>query len=58
MFVGMTKIQTVIDDLYWFRIDKNWQPVINGESDKVNKYTIDEFIAIHLAIIVDKVWVN
>ena len=54
VFVVNTKPQAVVDDLYWFGIDENWQPVNNGESDKVNKYTIDEFVAIHYVIIFDK----
>ena len=56
MFIGITKPQTAVDDLYWFGVDENWQPVNNGESDKVNEDAIDEFVAIHIAIIVDKGW--
>ena len=54
MFVGITQSQTVVNDLYWLGIDKNWQPVNNGEGDKIDIDTIDEFITIHDIIIFDR----
>ena len=54
MFVGITQSQTVVNDLYWLGIDKNWQLVNNGEGDKIDIDTIDEFITIHDIIIFDR----
>ena len=56
MLIGITKPQTTVDNLYRFGVDENWQPVNNGESGKVDKDAIDEFVAIHAAIIADKGW--
>ena len=56
MLIGITKPQTTVDDLYRFGVDENWQPFNNGESGKVDEDAIDEFVAIHTAIIADKGW--
>ncbi len=53
MFVRVTKSQAAIDDLYWLGIDKNRQPINNGESDKINKNAVDKFVTVHYVIIFD-----
>jgi len=57
MFVCLTKSQAAVDDLYWLGIDKNRQPINNGESDKVYKNAVDKFVTVHLAIIFDNYYV-
>ena len=54
LIVGITEMQAVVDDLDWLGIDKNWQPVNDGECYKIDIDTIDEFIAIHDTIIFDR----
>ena len=54
MFAIVTKSQAVDDDLYWFGIYENRQPIDNGEGDKVNINTVNEFVVIHYVIIFDK----
>ena len=54
VFIVNTKPQAVLDDVYWFGIYKNRQPIDNGEGDKVNINTGNEFLVIHYVIIFDK----
>ena len=54
MFAIVTKSQAVDDDLYWFGIYKNRQPIDNGEGDKIHINAVDEFVVIHYVIIFDK----
>lgn len=54
MFVCVTKSQAVVDDLYWFWIDENRQPIKNGGDDKVNVNTLNEFVALHKIFIYEK----
>ena len=53
LFVGKTKSQAVVDDLYWFGVYKNRQPINNSESEKINKNVVYEFVTIHCVIIFD-----
>lgn len=54
VFVIITKSQAVVDDLYWFGIDENRQPINNGGDDKVNVNTLNEFVALHKIFIYEK----
>ena len=57
VFIVNTKPQAVIDDVYWFGIYKNRQPVNNCKGDKIHINAVDEFVTVHCAIIFDNYYV-
>ena len=58
IFVRVTKSQAVVDDFYWFGRYKQWQPINNGESDKIYINAVDEFVTVHDIIVFDNYYLS
>ena len=52
--INNAEVKALNNDFNWFRMNKYWQPVCDGEGDKVDKYPIYKFVSIHDAIILQK----